>query len=341
MTKNKAAIRLTVFLTAIMIFSAVNVSGISRDTLIAAGTPLGIRFRTAGVVITGVRPIGESERSPALDAGLRRGDVITHINGTKIDGATSLKSILNDAGESVTLKYLRAGKENSVTVTPVNDGDGERRLGLWIREHASGIGTVTFIDPSDNAFAGLGHGICDTESGALLPIAEGTAQDVILTGITAGKRGSPGELHGFFSGKQSGKLTANTFSGITGIFSSIPEGLENELYPVGKGEDVHEGQAYIFTTVDGEGRKKYEITISKIDTASNQKNFTVTVTDAALLEKTGGIIQGMSGSPIIQDGKLVGAITHVLVSDPASGYGILIENMLDAGQTVTSLDVAA
>ena len=341
MTKNKAALRLTVFLTAIMIFSTISVSGANRDSLIAAGTPLGIRFRTDGVVITGVRPISEAERSPALDAGLRRGDVITHINETKIDGAESLQNAVKSSEGDVTVKYLRAGREMTATVSPMSDSEGERMLGLWIRESASGIGTVTFIDPSDGTFAGLGHGICDPESGALLPMAEGTAQDVILTGITAGKRGSPGELHGFFSGKQSGKLTANTFSGITGIFSSVPEGLENEIYPVGKKDDVHEGQAYIFTTVDGEGRKKYEITISKIDTGGSQKNFTVTVTDTALLEKTGGIIQGMSGSPIIQDGKLIGAVTHVLVSDPTSGYGILIENMLSAGQTVTFLDIAA
>ena len=341
MTKNKAALRLTVFLTAIMIFSTISVSGANRDSLIAAGTPLGIRFRTDGVVITGVRPISEAERSPALDAGLRRGDVITHINETKIDGAESLQNAVKSSEGDVTVKYLRAGREMTATVSPMSDSEGERMLGLWIRESASGIGTVTFIDPSDGTFAGLGHGICDPESGALLPMAEGTAQDVILTGITAGKRGSPGELHGFFSGKQSGKLTANTFSGITGIFSSVPEGLENEIYPVGKTDDVHEGQAYIFTTVDGEGRKKYEITISKIDTGGSQKNFTVTVTDPALLEKTGGIIQGMSGSPIIQDGKLIGAVTHVLVSDPTSGYGILIENMLSAGQTVTFLDIAA
>lgn len=341
MTKNKAALRLTVFLTAIMIFSTISVSGANRDSLIAAGTPLGIRFRTDGVVITGVRPISEAERSPALDAGLRRGDVITHINETKIDGAESLQNAVKGSEGDVTVKYLRAGREMTATVSPMSDSEGERMLGLWIRESASGIGTVTFIDPSDGTFAGLGHGICDPESGALLPMAEGTAQDVILTGITAGKRGSPGELHGFFSGKQSGKLTANTFSGITGIFSSVPEGLENEIYPVGKKDDVHEGQAYIFTTVDGEGRKKYEITISKIDTSGSQKNFTVTVTDPALLEKTGGIIQGMSGSPIIQDGKLIGAVTHVLVSDPTSGYGILIENMLSAGQTVTFLDIAA
>lgn len=341
MTKNKAALRLTVFLTAIMIFSTISVSGANRDSLIAAGTPLGIRFRTDGVVITGVRPISEAERSPALDAGLRRGDVITHINETKIDGAESLQNAVKSSEGDVTVKYLRAGREMTATVSPMSDSEGERMLGLWIRESASGIGTVTFIDPSDGTFAGLGHGICDPESGALLPMAEGTAQDVILTGITAGKRGSPGELHGFFSGKQSGKLTANTFSGITGIFSSVPEGLENEIYPVGKKDDVHEGQAYIFTTVDGEGRKKYEITISKIDTSGSQKNFTVTVTDPALLEKTGGIIQGMSGSPIIQDGKLIGAVTHVLVSDPTSGYGILIENMLSAGQTVTFLDIAA
>lgn len=341
MTKSKAPTRLIVFLTAIMIFSVISVSAANGDTLIAAGTPLGVRFRTEGVMITGIRPVNDSEASPALDAGLRRGDVIVFINDRKIQSADTLLDTVKNSEGKVTVKYLRAGKEMTATLTPLRDSDGELRLGLWVRESASGIGTITFIDPSGSTFAGLGHGICDPESGALLPMAEGTVEDVILTGITAGKRGAPGELHGFFSGKQNGKLSANTFSGITGILSSVPEGLENELYPIGKRNEVHEGEAYIFTTVDGEGRKKYSIEISKIDAGGSQKNFTVTVTDPSLLEKTGGIVQGMSGSPIIQDGKLIGAITHVLVADPTSGYGIFIENMLPASNTASLCDIAA
>ena len=340
MTKKKSALRLTVILTAIMIFSAVSVSAVG-DSLIAAGTPLGIRFRTDGVVITGIRAISEDEGSPALDAGLRRGDIITHIGGTKIENAEGLQKAIKSSDGEVRIKYLRAGRELATVLTPSRDADGVLRLGLWIRESASGIGTITFIDPSDSTFAGLGHGICDSESGALLPLAEGTVEDVILTGIAVGRRGIPGELHGFFSGKQNGRLTGNTFSGVTGVLSSIPEGLENEIYPVGKKGDVHEGEAFIFATVDGQGRHKYSIELSKIDMGGSQKNFTVTVTDSTLLEKTGGIVQGMSGSPIIQDGKLIGAVTHVLVSDPTSGYGIFIENMFSSERTTIAENVAA
>ncbi|MBQ9510636.1 MAG: SpoIVB peptidase [Clostridia bacterium] len=341
MAKKKTVARFMAVFAAIMIFSSSNITAASEE-LIVAGTPIGVKFSTDGVVITGIRPINDAGDSPALDAGLKRGDVITEVDGKRVSDAAQLgEAIALFDGEQVEVGFIRAGKPMKTTVTPARDEDGRRILGLWIRDSASGIGTLTFIDPKDLTFAALGHGICDAESGALLPIKNGSVEEVTLTGITEGKAGNAGELHGFFSGSRRGTLTDNSLSGVRGKLDKIPTGLENEIYPVGTKNDVSEGKAYIFTTVDGGGRQMYEIEISKISPDSEQKNFTVRITDKELLKKTGGIVQGMSGSPIIQNGKLIGAVTHVLISDPTCGYGILIENMLGEQTARISSDIAA
>lgn len=331
---------MTVFALAAM-FSVQNISA-SGKMLIAAGTPIGVKFRTDGVVITGIRPSDEGG-SPALEAGLRRGDVITSVDGERINSSDRLcEMIAGSDGKPIELTLSRAGKSVGATLSARLDEDGIYRLGIWVRDSASGIGTVTFIDPETLSFAALGHGICDPESGALLPILSGSVEQVTLTGITQGKSGMPGEIHGFFSGSQAGVLSENSFSGVRGSLFALPENISGEIYPVGDKNDVTEGKAYVFTTIDGEdGRRKYEIEITRIDTGASQKNFTVKVTDPALIEKTGGIIQGMSGSPIIQNGKLIGAITHVMISDPSSGYGIFIANMLGNGVLSASYGIAA
>lgn len=298
---------------------------ISERKLIAAGTPFGVKFHTKGVIIVGIC----GNHSPAADAGLKKGDVITTVDGRTIETVTEFSdAIRSSAGNSVKLEYSSGGLSHSVQLTPIVDENGEYKLGIWIKDSAAGIGTVTFIEPETLAFAGLGHGICDADSGMLVPFSYGSAEEVALSGITLGKAGTPGELRGSFTGKKQGKLLKNTICGIYGILQSVPEGLDTELYPVGKTSEVKEGKAYIFTTVDGNGRGKYEIEISHIDKNGNGRNFSVRVTDKTLLEKTGGIVQGMSGSPIIQNGKIIGAVTHVLISDPTQGYGIFIENML-------------
>ena len=293
--------------------------------LIAAGTPFGVKFHTEGVIVVGIC----GNCGPAADAGLKRGDVITSVDGKKIETVTEFADIIkNSNGAAVRIEYQSGDLRRTAEVTPIADENGEYKLGIWIKDSAAGIGTVTFIEPKTMAFAGLGHGICDAESGALVPFAYGTAEEVALSGIMPGRAGAPGELRGSFTGKKLGRLLDNTDCGIYGIFGAMPEGLENERYPVGSADEVKEGKAYIFATVDDGGRAKYEIEIYNINKDGEGRNFCVRVTDPALLEKTGGIVQGMSGSPIIQDGKLIGAVTHVLVSNPAEGYGIFIENML-------------
>lgn len=309
----------------IVLSFSVSVSAAGGKVLIAAGTAFGVKFHTDGVVVAGI-PGGEG---PAAEAGLRRGDIITHINGQTVTSVTQFAdAVKNSAGGELMLEYRSGNLTHTVNLTPKIDESGEYRLGVWIKDSAAGIGTITFIDPETMCFVGLGHGICDADSGCLIPLASGTAEEVELSGVTVGEVGSPGELRGSFCGKKMGKLTKNAETGIYGLLSSVPVGLEKERFPVGDKADVKEGKAYIFATVDADGRAMYEIEISDIEKDGDSRNFLVHVTDERLLSKTGGIVQGMSGSPIIQDGKIIGAVTHVLVNDPTRGYGIFIEKMM-------------
>jgi stage IV sporulation protein B len=327
--KKSAAVLFAAF---IFIFSAAIPSaaagGEGARTLIAAGVPFGVRLHTDGVIIVGFTKTAGEGACPAREAGLLRGDVITEAGGKRIKSAKELCATVENAGAELSVKVKRGGEEKTVTVRPVAGEDGKGKIGVLARDNAAGIGTVTFIDPETQMFAGLGHGICDGETGELVPISYGTCEEVTLTEIIKGKKGAPGELRGFFTGKKTGKIVKNTLAGVVGALSDIPQELASCAYPVGTKEKLHSGKATVITTVDGEARGEYEITISEIDLSCGQKNFTVQITDPALIEKTGGIVQGMSGSPIIQDGAIIGAVTHVMVGDPTRGYGIFIENML-------------
>ncbi len=301
------------------------------DMMIAGGIPFGVKLHTDGVLVVNVCDVRSSTagKRPAMDAGIKKGDMIVLINGEKIQsGAQVCRLCEESGGEPMKITVMRAGKSKTLTVAPEKNADGEYKLGMWIKDSAAGIGTVTFVDPQTYMFGGLGHGICESSSGGLLPISYGTVEDVVLSGINIGKAGVPGELKGYFTGEKTGKLIKNTSSGVYGAYSAVPQEIKDSLYPVGSRNDVHEGKAYVICTIDTSGRKSYEIEISAINSSADSKNFTVTVTDESLIAATGGIVQGMSGSPIIQDGKLVGAVTHVLIGDPKSGYGIFIENML-------------
>ncbi len=298
--------------------------------LIAAGVPFGVRLHTDGVIIVNLVKVGNGENagSPALDAGLCKGDVIISVGGERIKSAKALCDIVEMNGGELAVTVRRDGKEKTFNVKSAVGADGKYKIGVLARDNAAGIGTVTFIDPETALFAGLGHGICDGETGALVPVSYGTCEEVSLTEIIRGRKGTPGELRGFFTGNKTGKILKNSHAGIVGALCAVPAELASCVYPAaGKGK-AHSGKAKIIATVDGEGRAEYEISITSVDESVGQKNFTVEITDEALLKKTGGIVQGMSGSPIIQDGYLVGAVTHVMVSDPTKGYGILIENML-------------
>ena len=313
--------------------SARNETGYEGKKLIAGGIPFGVRFNTEGVIVVGFCDLEglQKTQNPAYLAGIRPKDVILSVGGKTVADATELTRLVeNSGGKELTLTYTRGGVEKSATLTPVySQKDGRYKTGLWVRDSGAGIGTVTYIDPATKAFGGLGHGICDGESGELIPMQYGMVTDVKVSAIKKGVAGAPGEIKGYFGSEKRGKLTGNTECGVFGVFSSMPCGV-GEVMPVGSRAEVKSGEATILCTFEDGVRREYRIEIGSIDRdAKGSKCFVIKITDPALIEKTGGIVQGMSGSPIIQNGKLVGAVTHVMINDPTVGYGIFIENMLN------------
>ena len=288
-----------------------------RKMLIPAGTLFGIRIETDGVIVAEVNGKNASN--------LRTGDILIAVDGAPLTRAEDLPARLKNK-ESVTLTVKR-GKSTLTLNARLSDG----LLGISVKDTVAGIGTVTFIDPESGVFGGLGHGICSTVDGELTPMRQGTVTDVTLGGVTRGEEGKPGELCGILRHNALGTLSQNHTCGVFGTLNTIPEGTEP--LPLAYKNEVKEGAAKIISTVRAGHTAAYDVTLSQIDYASDgTKSFTIHVEDPALIALTGGIVRGMSGSPIVQDGKLVGAVTHVMVNDPTTGYGIFIENMLNAAQ---------
>jgi len=305
----------------------------SEKYLVPCGTPFGIKMLTAGVVVVGLTPI-ETEKgtvAPAKNGGLKEGDIIISVNGEKISNFSELSGEISASnGREVKLLVRRKGKEMSIVVSPVKSiTDGVYRCGIWARDSSAGIGTVTFYDPINGRFGGLGHPICDVDTGEMLPLSSGEVVPVTILDVEKGVAGDPGELKGtFISNITVGNLYENSQTGVYGQLKNKP--IENEPMPVCLKQDVKVGSAEILSTVSGRTPQKYKIEIEKINLSSSSptKNMVVRIVDPSLLEITGGIVQGMSGSPVIQNGKIVGAVTHVFVNDPTRGYGIFAENML-------------
>ena len=295
------------------------------------GMPFGVKFSCDGLMIVGFSEIAEADGNPAYDAGLRMGDMILSVDGVPVRTAEDFASMLGTLGKqsgNVEIRYRRDGKENTATLTPVySEREQKFKTGMWVRDTTAGIGTVTFLLPESGVFAGLGHGICD--QGKLLPMRRGSTMQVVISGISRGKSGRPGELMGYFSGETSGVLLGNTNAGVYGIFDALPyDRIPEEKLEMAARDEVKEGDAYIWCTLDNGKPCRYAISIRSLHT-DNPDCFALSVCDPALIEKTGGIVQGMSGSPIIQNGKLIGAVTHVLIDDPKSGYGIFIDSMCE------------
>ncbi len=295
--------------------------------LYVGGMPFGIKFLTEGVIVSGFND--EIPTNPARAAGIRQNDVIVSVNGKKVLSAEALnEAIASNGQKTLSLSCTRDGKSYTASLTPAK-WDGGYSLGIYVRDSGAGIGTVTFISPENYSFGGLGHGICDSESGRLIPMQRGSVVDVKINGIVKGLVGAPGEVKGYFTSGKSGTLLGNTDCGVYGVFAGLPQSAKGTPKPLGLRNSVRSGKAYVYCMLDGTSVEKYEIEIEQIDRqATSNKCFSVKITDKRLLDKTGGIVQGMSGSPIVQDGKLIGAITHVLINDPTAGYGIFIENML-------------
>lgn len=298
--------------------------------LIPSGQSIGVAMMCEGVLVVGTGDPGTSQ-SPARLAGIRSGDWITHVNGKAVVGADAFSRMIASGGE-ISLTVCRDNRERTVSLQPVpDDGDGAWRIGAWVRDSTAGVGTLTFIDPETGAFGALGHAIQDADTCAMLPVAEGLLFDSRVVGIHRGKAGAPGEIVGSFmeNGNAIGDIRCNTACGIFGRCAANYNAAD--ALPIAGSGEVTTGAAQILTTLDDSGPQPYDVEIQRLyDGGSTSRSLMLQVTDPELLARTGGIVQGMSGSPILQNGKLVGAVTHVLVNDPTRGYGIFIENMLEA-----------
>jgi len=314
-------------------------SSIPTDlSLVPCGDVFGVKFFTKGVVITDISEVETEDGiiSPAGKAGLKKGDVILSLDGKEVNTSEdTTKAISSSGGKELVAEFVRDGKNYKAKLLPVKaSADNGYKAGMWVRDSTAGIGTITYYDPDDGSFAGLGHGIYDGETQLLLPLLRGAVVDISLNDIIKGRNGHPGELKGEFGEEKVGSLFGNTACGVYGALAKEPKTISQKLPCALKGE-LQKGKATILSNVDGLGVKEYDIEIVKIYSGNEEtKNFVIEVTDSELLEKTGGIVRGMSGSPIIQDGKLVGAVTHVMVNDPTRGYGIFIQNMLAESEKI-------
>lgn len=322
--------------------SAVAVNGTVKK-VIACGQPFGIKMLTEGIMVVRLSDVnGKTDSCPAKNAGIHVGDIIISVGGEKITSNEDLsKAISSSNGETVEVVLKRnfddkssSGEEISLKMTPEYcDSEKSYKTGMWVRDSSAGIGTITFYDPSTGSFGGLGHPICDTDTGELMPLSSGEICGVSITGYKKGLNGVPGELKGrFLSGNEIGTATQNTNSGIFGSLDESPS--ENEEIEIADYDEIKTGKAEILTTISGSEPSKYSVNIEQVNKDDpDLKNLVIRVTDRDLLEETGGILQGMSGSPIIQNGKLIGAVTHVFVNNSSMGYGILAQTMISQSQT--------
>jgi len=314
---------------------SVDVNVVSDSVVIPGGSTIGVRINTEGLTVLNCEEFTDENSKkvrPYESAGIRKGDIIKKINGQEIYGVDDFIKKVQDSGDKeIKLEILRGDEEVLVTIKPeIDEFDGTYKLGIWVREITSGVGTVTFIDPVSKKFGALGHGISDMGGTSLLGVREGNAYPAIIMSVVKGRKGAPGELKGAIREDEVfGNITKNTSTGIYGTITDI-ELEEERKIQVGLSQDVEIGKATILSNISGDDVKEYDIYIEKVNRhATESKSMLIQVIDEELITKTGGIVQGMSGSPILQNGKIIGAVTHVLVNDPTRGYGIFIENMLE------------
>lgn len=314
------------------------VNVVEERALIPGGQAVGVALKTRGVLV-----VSDAAKGRAL----RAGDVILSADGKNVESTKALSEQVGTAQtDTVRLEVLRGGQTITVDAQAEPDpSDGRRKLGVWVRDSTAGVGTLTYIDPANQAYGALGHAIVDADTGRLLAAREGAILHASIVGVTKGQSGKAGELKGNFlkAGEQIGSLMENCEYGIYGVLDDMPENL---LYPqglrAGARSAVHTGTASIIATVDADGPQEYGVEIVRCFAQSepSQKGMILRVTDERLLEKTGGIVQGMSGSPILQDGRIIGAVTHVYLSDATQGYGMYIEWMLEKSDAMDASEQA-
>ena len=308
----------------------------SENLLIPGGMPIGIYMETDGVMVLGTDEIKSSDGSSTSPAKhlVKDGDYIVGIDEEEVENKQELIEVMQNLSKKTVILHLRRKMEYiDVKIHPAKDEEGKYKLGIWVRDNVQGLGTITFLN-ANSEFGALGHGIHDVDTSELLEISEGTLYETSIQNIKKGQNGSPGGMEGIIVYNHYnvlGSITSNTETGIYGKIDRVDKVFKKqEAYPAASKEEIKTGKAYIRCAVSGEV-KDYEIQITKIDLHPGEvnKGIEIRVTDEELLRITGGIVQGMSGSPILQDGKIVGAVTHVFVQDSTKGYGIFIENMLE------------
>lgn len=310
----------------------IDVNVIAKTTVVPMGNAIGMKLYTAGVLVVGMSEI--EGKKPYENSGIKEGDRIIQINQNQIDNTDDLMKAVNRSdGNNISIKYVRDEKTITTSIKPVKNSSNEYKIGLWVRDAAAGVGTLTFYEPSSGMFAALGHGIMDIDTAELIKIANGELVTTNILSITKGTKGNPGEIRGTIeAGHTIGNISKNTKFGVFGTINKTPflnTSNINEMQ-VALREEIKIGKAQIICELENGKKEYYDIEIQRIFINNNKdnKSMLIKVTDKKLLEKTGGIIQGMSGAPIIQNGKFVGAITHVLVNDPSIGYGVFADIML-------------
>lgn len=323
------------------------VRSIESQKVIASGAPIGIKLKTEGIIIINVSGVileDGTRVSPADTAGLIAGDVLIKASGKKLDNISDLTAAIKSSqGKPIDVIYKRQNIEYRTTITPVRSGDDQEfRAGIWVRDSSAGIGTLTYIDPVKKVYGALGHGINDIDTGSLLKVGSGTLLESNIEGIKKGLKGSPGELEGDFlnNPKVVGDIELNCDFGIFGrINGNMKPEKWGKLLEIGSHSTVTVGKAYILACINKKTVEQYEIEIQRIvkHDLNSTKNMVIRITDQRLLDSTGGIVQGMSGSPILQGGRLIGAVTHVFINDPMRGYGVFIESMLDNSNAISKM----
>ncbi len=323
----------------------VAVKVVDLPVVVPCGTPFGIKIFTDGVLVVGMSDVDTANgpSNPARSAGIKAGDVILTINGKTVTTNEQVAEMVEQSGgKTMTFHIRRDNIAFDVKFVPAKSVNENRwKAGLWVRDSSAGIGTLTFYDPQSKTFGGLGHAVCDVDTGEILPLSTGEIVPARIFGVQKGVSGTPGELRGGFETGTLGQLTVNSETGIFGSLTNLPSAVQT--VPVCMKQQVKTGAAQILTTIDGTKPEWFDIRIDQVhyNDSSPTRNMVIVITDEELLEKTGGIVQGMSGSPILQDGKLVGAVTHVFVNDPTKGFAIFAENMLKTASSAVDSQAAA
>jgi len=317
----------------------VEVDIVPKVDLIPCGNTIGVKINIDGVMIVGfseIRSTDGKRHNPAKDGALKIGDVIKKINGNFVENIDILSKIVeNGKGGNLSVEVARGNFTQTFNIKPeLAREDNIYKIGAWVRDSTSGIGTLTFIEPKSKVFAALGHPITDSDTGDIITVGNGEILHSNIVGVQKGARGSPGELRGVFSRSQKiGDIQINNEAGIYGKMKIV--NAENKPMPIAMRSQINEGKAYILSNIESDKVEKYDIEIQKVMRNSyDNKGMVIKVIDERLIKKTGGIVQGMSGSPIIQNGNIVGAVTHVFVNDPTRGYGTFIELMLDKANNI-------